>query len=129
MKSLKRNQQTFYYYMYKDKIPKLDDYGNKTGEYTLIYHRAKECKGNISAGNGNSQVELFGNDINYNKVIVIDNPNCEINEFSLLCIDINPQYYDVNSTPAHDYIVKGIARSLNSVSIAIGKVKADEIEN
>lgn len=129
MKSLKRNQQTFYYYMYKDKIPKLDDYGNKTGEYTLIYHIAKECKGNISAGNGNSQVELFGNDINYNKVIVIDNPNCEINEFSLLCIDINPQYYDVNSTPAHDYIVKGIARSLNSVSIAIGKVKADEIEN
>ncbi len=129
MKALKRNQRKFYYYQYKDKVPLLDDDGNKTGEHTLIYHREKECYGNISAGNGDSQTELFGKDIKYNKVILIDNPNCEINESTILCIDIKPQRYDARKTPIYDYEVKAIAKSLNSVSIAISKVKADEIEN
>lgn len=126
MKGLKRNKKTFYYYLYDGKVPVVDDDGNRTGEYVLGYHEPVECKGNISAGNGDAQVELFGTGVTYNKVIVLDDIKCPITETTLLCIDIPPQEYVPNEVPNHDYIVKAVARSLNSVAIAISQVNADE---
>jgi len=126
MKCLKRNKQRFYYYLYKDKVPVTDDEGNKTGEYVLTYDRPVECWGNISAGSGDAQIELFGTSITYNKVIVLDNPKCPIDVSTLICIDIQPKSYSANTTPLHDYVVKAVARSLNGVSIAISKVEVNE---
>lgn len=126
MRCLKRNKRTFYYYLYRDKIPTVDSDGNKTGEYTLIYDRAVSCEGNISAGNGEAQIELFGTNLVYEKVIVIDDIHCPIDENSVLCIDIVPKPYSSTETPEHDYVVKAVAKSLNSVSIAISKVGANE---
>lgn len=126
MRCLNRNKQTFYYYLYKDKIPVLDEDGNKTGEYILTYDRPVECRANISAGSGDAQIELFGTEITYNKVIVIDDPKCPIDVSTLICIDVKPKFYSANTTPVHDYIVKAVARSLNSVSIAISKVDVNE---
>lgn len=126
MRCLTKNKRPFYYYLYHDKKPIVDADGNKTGEYTLLYHRGVECHGNISAGSGDAQTELFGNNIRYEKVIVIDDPNCPIDENTVLCIDIKPCPYSDVETPKHDYIVKAVAKSLNSVSIAISKVGVNE---
>lgn len=126
MRGLRRNKRTFHYYLYNDRIPILDERGHKTGEYTLSYHPPVECKGNISAGNGDAQVELFGTGITYNKVIIVDDVNCPITETSLLCVDICPRPYNPCDVPPHDYVVKAVAKSLNSVAIAISMVNADE---
>lgn len=126
MRCLRRNLKTFHYYLYRDKIPITDDEGNKTGEYTLVYKRPVECAGNISAGNGDAQTELFGTNVQYEKVIVVDDPQCPIDENSILCIDIVPEPYSAEKTPAHDYIVKATAKSLNSVSIAISRVDHED---
>lgn len=126
MRILARNRQKFYYYLYKDRVPLYDENGNRTGEYTLTYHPAVECKGNISAGSGDAQVELFGTDIQYSKVIVLDDVKCPIDETTLLCVDIEPQSYDESGVPVYDYYVTAVAKSLNSVAIAINKVKVDE---
>lgn len=126
MRCLNKNKRTFYYYLYGGKQPVTDEDGYLTGENAVIYSEPVECRANISAGSGDAQVELFGTNITYDKVIVLDNVDCPIDTNSLLCLDIIPQPYTVGETPEHDYIVKAVAKSLNFVSIAISKVNANE---
>lgn len=137
MRCLKRNQRPFYYCLYKEEIPILDDYGNETGQTIVVYDEAVEMMANISQATGQSNTEQFGNLENYDKVIVTDDLNCPIDENSVLFIDKEPEYKDaeyneataitfVESTvqvPVYDYIVRRVAKSLNSISIAVSKVK------
>jgi hypothetical protein len=120
MKCLDRNKQTFYYALYVGKTEVVDEYGNKSGEYEIEYSKPIECKANISSAKGESESRQFGNDIKYDKVIVIDKPKIEIDEQSILWIDRLPN--EENTIP-YDYVVRGIARSLNSVSLAVEKVE------
>lgn len=126
MRCLQRNKQKFYYYLYGEKQPVKDTEGNLTGENAVTYFKAVKIEANISAGSGDAQVELFGTNITYDKVIVIDDINCPIDANSLLCLDITPREYIPGETPKHDYVVKAVAKSLNSISIAISKVNANE---
>lgn len=120
MKCLARNKQTFYYSLYVGKTEMVDEYGNKTGEYDIEYSKPIECKANISPAKGDTESRQFGNDVKYDKVIVIDVPQFEIDEQSILWIDTLPN--EENTIP-YDYVVRGIVRSLNSVSLAVEKVK------
>jgi hypothetical protein len=53
---------------------------------------------------------------------VLDDVNIPIDENSVLWVDKAVEY-DENGNPLFDYVVKKVARSLNSVSFAISKVK------
>lgn len=64
----------------------------------------------------------FGNSLLYDKVIITDELDCPVDEHSVLCID-SPPSYDTNGNLIFDYIVTKVARSLNTVSFAISKVK------
>ena len=58
-----------------------------------------------------------------NRIIVLDYPAAPIAETSILWIDTPPEIAEDGSTKTpHDYIVKQVALSLNSVSIAVSKV-------
>ena len=122
MRTLERNKTSFYYALYLGKEENVDADGNLTGTYTVMYSNPVECKGNISASSGYVQVEQFGNDLQYDKVIVLDDVNIPIDENSVLWVDKSVEY-DKNGNPVFDYVVKKVARSLNSVSFAISKVK------
>lgn len=145
MRCLNRNKVSFHYATYIDKQPVYvtDEYGNQlaTGEYQTIYTNPVPCGANISPASGATATELFGSVEGYDKVIVMDDPECPIDEYSILWIDTSPEIEpDIGSnavleittggviigdnghfTP-HDYIVKRVARSLNSVAIAVSKV-------
>lgn len=110
---------TFYYANYVRKEEIVDEYGNKTGEYKVVYGNPVECKGNISAAQGEMESRQFGDSESYDKVIVLNNVNIPIDEYSILWVDSLPH---IKIDTPHDYIVKKVARSLNSVSIAISKV-------
>ena len=123
MRNMERNKQKFYYALYIDKNELKDEYGNVTGEYEVLYGNPIETKGNISGAMGEVQSRQFGGSESYDKVIVLDNPNTPINEYSILWVDTLPHLNNDGTTDTpHDYIVKKFARSLNSVSIAISKV-------
>lgn len=122
MRCLERNKREFYYCLFKQKADILDSGNNKTGEFILTYFEAVKTKGNISSSIGESQLELFGSFTDYGKVIVVDDPNCPIDENSVLFIDVTPTY-DTDSVPNYNYIVKKKAVSLNSCTFAISKVK------
>ena len=123
MRIMIRNKTKFYYALYTDKTEIKDEYGNLTGEYEISYSKPLEMYGNVSAAKGEIQSRQFGESETYDKVIILDNPNTPIDEYSILWVDSQPDLQsDGTSQTPHDYIVKKVARSLNSVSIAISKV-------
>lgn len=121
MKIMERNKQEFHYCLYFNSDPITDAEGNETGEHKVGYEAAVAMKANISAATGYAQVEQFGNFITYDKVIVTDDLSCPIDEHTVLFVDKKPEY-DKEGNPLFDYTVRRVAKSLNSVAIAISKV-------
>lgn len=121
MKIMERNKSLFYYSLYGTKRPVLDDEGYETGETTVGYSEPVAMRANVSAATGVAQTEQFGNFIAYDKVIVTDDMDCPIDENSVLFIDKEPAF-DGDGNPLYDYTVKRVAKSLNSISIAVSKV-------
>lgn len=55
MRCLLRNMKDFHYALYESKEEIIDEYGNKTGEYEVIYSKPIRCRANISAAQGEVQ--------------------------------------------------------------------------
>ena len=120
MRCLLRNKTAFYYALYMRKEPTYDGDGNENGT-RLVYRTPVRALANISPATGTSQVEQFGNLSAYDRVIVLDDTSCPIDENTVLFVEREPSYNE-DGSPLFDYVVTKIARSLNSVSIAIRKV-------
>ena len=137
MRTLSRNKKPFYYCTYKEDVPIVDAYGNENGEVIVSYNDQVKMCANISPATGQSNTEQFGNLENYDKVIVTDDMSCPIDEHSVLFIDKAPEFAEVItytfvgnvatqvkiSVPVPDYIVLRVAKSINSISIAVRKVQ------
>ena len=123
MRALHRNKIRIFYATYRDKIPLKDEYGNDTGEYRVLYNHPVSVMANVSAARGEATTRQFGDDESYDRIIVLDDPKFPIAATSILWIDTPPEIAeDGSTTTPHDYIVKQVATSLNSVSIAVSKV-------
>ena len=123
MRCMIRNKTRFYYASYMGETEITDEHGNVTGEYEVSYSEPIESFGNISAARGEMQNRQFGESERYDKVIVLDDRNAPIDEYSILWVDTLPHLNEDGSTDTpHDYMVRRVARGLNGVSIAIGKV-------
>lgn len=120
MRCLNRNSIGFYYAVYQGSTPVLtkDEYGNEieTGEYEVSYDEPEYARGNISPAKGAVAVEVFGSTEGYDRVLVVDDPDTPIDEYTVLWVDTD------DTDEPYDYIVRKVARSLNSASIAISKV-------
>lgn len=144
MKTMKRNQRPFYYCLYQRKVDAVDKNGNKSGEKIRVYGEPVRMMANISQATGQTNTEQFGNLDNYDKVIVYEDLNCPIDENAVLFLDMEPEFTEgvtVAYTPAatllgeptveiqtirvpkYNYIVRRVAKSLNSVSVAVRKVE------
>ena len=118
-----RNKMPLYYALYEGKEKIKDKNGNPTGEYKVIYSKPIKIYGNISAAKGEIQSRQFGENENYDKVLVFEDADIHIDEHSVLWIDSLPVILENGKTETpFDYIVKRIARSINCTSIAVSKV-------
>ena len=123
MRTLNRNKIRIFYANYNAKTPLKDEYGNLTGEYKITYGNPVAVMANVSAARGESTTRQFGEDVRYDRIIILDDPRFPIAETSILWIDAAPEIAEDGTTETpHDYIVKQVAPSLNSVSIAVSKV-------
>lgn len=121
MKIMERNKSSFFYLLYAGKEQATNEDGDETGEKKVIYADPVAMRANVSAATGYAQTEQFGNFITYDKVIVTDDMSCPIDENSVLFLDKEPEF-DEKGNPLFDYRVKRVAKSLNSISIAVSKV-------
>lgn len=131
MKCMERNKVPFYYALFSERVPIRDEYGNESGEYDVRHKNPVRCLANISAAKGETQTRQFGENVTYDKVLVMGNDAPAIDEYSILWIDTTPEIAtdgglavkeDGSIKTPHDYIVKKVAKSLNSVSYAVSKV-------
>ena len=123
MRCMIRNKRKFYYASYIGETEIADEHGNLSGEYEVSYSKPIEIFANISAAQGEMQNRQFGESERYDKVIVLDDKDTPINEYSILWVDTLPHLNaDGYTDTPHDYMVRCVARGLNGVSIAIGKV-------
>lgn len=130
MRNLQRNQQTIYYRLYSTVTEtSYDEYGNETLEPTVSYSAPVAIQMNVSPATGQSQTHQFGNLEDYDKVLVTADMTCPIDENSVLYIDKNPIASETTNNGVttvvyapHNYIVKRVSRSINSISIAVRKV-------
>jgi len=131
MRCSERNKRDFWYAPFQSSSNMVDEYGNELNETTVAYGNPVACKGNVSAARGETAVRQFGEYESYDRVIVMDDPNTPINEYAVLWVDSIPTLNEDGSLATNndgspvtpwDYTVKKVARSLNSVSIAISKV-------
>ncbi len=116
MKCLERNKQVIFYASYIGRVEIIDEYGNSTGQYRNTYSAPTALKANVSPARGQSSTREFGDTVDYDKVIVLDDPTDPINENSILWID------NLDTAQEHDYIVKQVGISLNNTSIAVKRV-------
>lgn len=131
MRCLDRNKSVFYYALYAGKTPITDEYGNLTGEYVIAHGNPVRTRANISPAQGETTTRQFGEYEAYDKVILMENPWCPIDEHSILWVDTLPQLTqngelardeNGNVITPWDYEVVTVARSLNSVAYAVKKV-------
>ena len=121
MIGLKRNESTFWYALYKATAEMQDVYGNDTGDPLVVYEDPVQMRAVISPANGWSDTRLFGNLESCDKVIVLYDMDCPIDENTVLCVDKEPTY-NSDGQLVYDYVVKRVAKSMNIISIAIQKV-------
>lgn len=138
MRDLKRNQNKIYYTLYQESVPvyEVDENGDiiyveidgvkvpvETGETTSGYTEVREFDVNVSASKGETENNVFGKSLDYDKVLLTHDTMCEIDEFSRLWIDTKPIIGvggEANSEP--EYTVKRVAKSLNHIMYAVKKV-------
>lgn len=122
MKALLRNKQTFYYANVSKTEAQYDEYGNETGETGITYDAPVSVQANISPARGTADLEQFGINSDYTKTIVSDNLTLPIDKSTILWIGIAPDKDGEAGTVKHNYVVVGVAKSLNSVTIAVKEV-------
>ena len=119
MKLLKRNLTDFEYLPYIGEETDIDPVtGLHTGEYTRDgqYGEPEEYEGNISVPSQYAANTLFGRDVRYTHVLLMDDPDVEIDEYGKVLWN------------GEEYEVRAVRRSLNSVSIALKKETKDHAE-
>lgn len=97
--------------------------GLKTGEKVASYTDPCKIWANVSASRGTADIEQFGINENYERTICTDDVDCPIAEDSLLWVGIEPT--EGQTENPHNYKVVRVAKSLNSVLIAIRKVSVE----
>ena len=124
MKCMEKNKRLFYFAKFVKSEMTVDEYGNETGEYKTTLSKPMECHANVSPASGSVDTQFFGNNVDYDRVIVIESPFPDIDENTVLWVDRMPilSADGSNTGTPHDYIVKRRAESLNSLSLAISKV-------
>ena len=123
MRCMIRNKRKFYYASHIGETEIVDEYGNLTGEYDVSYSNPIKHYGNISAAQGEVESRQFGESESYDKVIVLNDIDTPIDEYTLLWVDTLPHLNDDGSTDTpHDYVVVRKSVSLNIVSLVIHKV-------
>jgi len=122
LKMLERNKRAFFYANLMGSQEILDINNTRTGEYENTYTEPILARGNISPDRGETSINPFGIGENYQRILQLEDENAPLSETTILWVD------DLDTSKPHDYIVVGVARSLESSKFALRKVNVGQLE-
>ena len=120
MRELDRNKQKIFYALFESVSPILDEDGYDTGENEPVYGSPIALSINVSGASGENAIQQFGSTIDYDRVLVTCDLTLPIDEQTVFWID------NTDTSKPYDYVVKKIAKSLNSTLIAVKKVRVSK---
>lgn len=115
MRCLERNKQTVYYKTHIGVTDVVDEDGNYTGDKVDSYSEQKSVRLRVTPDRGDTDIEIFGTSLDYDRTMQGDDPSIEIDENTILWIG-------TPSAGEHNYIVKRRAEDINFVQWAIKRV-------
>lgn len=116
MRLTRKNRTRFWYSSLEGKKPLKDSEGYETGEYELVYSMPTLGWGSVSAARGETQTRQFGEQDEYDKVLVLDHYGPTLDEQTRIWLR------EPDEGVEHDYIVKKVALSHYFDSYALTKV-------
>ena len=131
--------QEFWYAPYDSTVEQYDEYGNQNGS-SASYGKPVQVHGNISPAKGSVVARQFGEDDQYDRVIVLGDRDTPIDEYAVLWIDVVPDLDDSGELTVNadgeivtpwDYIVRRVGRGLppyGSTTIAVSKVNVTGVK-
>lgn len=122
MRDLQRNLQPVFFKLYEGDEEIIDQYGNSTGQFKPKYSALKSAMLCVSPNKGTSETEQFGSIEDYDRTMTTSDPDCEIEEDTVLWVD------GADTAGPWNYIVKQRAPWKNSVSYAIQQVTVSAYE-
>lgn len=135
MRCMERNKRIIYFCSFMGKTPITDVNGYETGEYALSYSAVTPLRATVSVSKGNVLRDRFGMLADYDRVLIVDDPHCPIDEQSVIFIDNPPTSelvgtVEVDSTlllddagnPLYDYIVERAYPSINFTAYGLKRV-------
>lgn len=94
----------------------VDDEGRLTGEPRLARGEAVELLPTMSADKGSVETDVFGQSLDYDRVLIFDDPEVDIDESTALWIDADEK-------APHDYAVKRVAKTCSYTAVAVKRVE------
>ena len=121
MKPAKKNLRKMWYALYSDKIPIKDKDGNPTFETQSGYYDPVQFEANLSSGTSTLDEQPFGANVQYDRIILVYDMDCPIDEHSLIWVKNEPEYkgFIVDPKSADYEVAAAPIDSLNVIRIAI----------
>lgn len=129
MRNLKKNLSVVNYKKYIGSEDIIDEYGNPTGYSNPQYGELQSADMCVSSGrntygftSGNYEIEPFGGQSDYDRVMTTSDALCDINEESIIWLD------GKSTEEPHNYIVRRRMPWKNSILFTLKEVKVEEKE-
>lgn len=121
MRNLERDTQIVYISRFGDLVSQVDELGRLTGKNLPERTTPAAFQPTVSLARGEAQGAYFGVNLDYDRVLTIDDPKFEVGEADVLWIDA--EVGDLESPNPHDFIVKKVARKGSYTVIAAKRVE------
>lgn len=121
MRNLERDTQQVYISRYEGTDAQVDGNGRLTGKNVPQRSTPAAFWPSVSMARGEAQGAYFGLNLDYDRVLTIDDPAFEIGEADILWIDA--EVGDPQAPNPHDYVVKKIARKGSYTVVAVSRVE------
>ena len=117
MHNLRRNETEFEYFIPNGLESDLDENGMHTGDFEKQYALPVTYRGNISVPTGYASQNLFGTDVRYSHLLVMDDPDADISETGMI------------RWKGSLYEIRAVRPSINTLAIALRKKTEDHAES
>lgn len=152
MRCLDRQKQWVLVSLFEKLLPVIDADGRRTGEHRAQRSRQFPVLASVSAVKGSAENAMFGQSLDYDRTVIIDDPSFDVSESAVLWIDRGVQgpladagCFEKGATldssdgagaggsepsawteEPHDYVVKKVGRSDNYTILAVKRVEVSK---
>lgn len=124
MRTLDRDRREILVSLFERKVPVTDDQGRLTGRHRVERAPQTPVLASVSAAKGYAQDAVFGQSLDYDRTVIVDDPGFDISESAVLWIDSwGSSPHELPFDEPWDYVVKKVARTPSYTAVAVKRVE------